>query len=412
MLLSGLYAVLQLCNSANGDQRNVLTHTAVLLLSANRELNLKRRDLIRPDLNKQYAPLCNPSTAVSTFLFGDDLNKEVKELTKSQKLSNKVNPKRRMEPYKVPAFRGVCRRGRFSQSAGRGRAPSYSFLGQGLGHTRPPAESQDLGNKDPVGSPAEVSQTTLATIIAIKFLLRLEDCETVFMYGRLSHQILLSLMQLLIVILNLTGNLEYILVLLALLVPFSEIEQTIINNEVEKFLFKGIIRLSSHEGGQVISLIFTRPKKDGSHRVIFDLKKLNESVTYHHFKMNTLETAIRLMRPGGYMTSIDLKDAYYSIPIAEEHQKYLKFIWRNQLYAFTSLPMGLTSSHRIFTNVLKPVFSYLRSQFGHTCLGYIDDSFYMKDGYTECEEATLHAIQPFVSLGFKIHPEKSVIIPT
>ena len=149
-----------------------------------------------------------------------------------------------------------------------------------------------------------------------------------------------------------------------------------------------------------------------SHRVIFDLKKLNESATYHHFKMNTLETAIRLMRPGGYMTSIDLKDAYYSIPIAEEHQKYLKFIWRNQLYAFTSLPMGLTSSHRIFTNVLKPVFSYLRSQFGHTCLGYIDDSFYIKDGYTECEEATLHAIQLFVSLGFKIHPEKSVIIPT
>ena len=128
--------------------------------------------------------------------------------------------------------------------------------------------------------------------------------------------------------------------------------------------------------------------------------------------MDTLETAIRLMRPGCYMTSIDLKDAYYSIPIAEEHQKYLKFIWRDQLYAFTSLPMGLTSSPRIFTKVLKPVFSHLRSQFGHTCLGYIDDSFYLEDSYTECEEATLRAIQLFVSLGFKIHPEKSVIIPT
>ena len=193
---------------------------------------------------------------------------------------------------------------------------------------------------------------------------------------------------------------------------FTEIEQTIIDNEVEKFLLKGIIRLSSHEDGQVISPIFTRPKKDGSHRVIFNLKKLNESVTYHHFKMDTLETAIRFMRPGCYMTSIDLKDAYYSIPIAEEHQKYLKFIWRDQLYAFTSLPMGLTSSPRIFTKVLKPVFSYLRSQFGHTCLGYIDDSFYLEDSYTECEEATLRAIQRFVSLGFKIHPEKSVIIPT
>ena len=168
---------------------------------------------------------------------------------------------------------------------------------------------------------------------------------------------------------NLTGNLEYVLVqsVTRPFCSFTEIEQTIIDNEV----------VSSHEDGQVISPIFTRRKKDGSHRVIFNLKKLNESVTYHHFKIGTLETAITLMRPKCYMTSIDLKDAYYSIPIAEEHQKYLKFIWRHQLYAFTSLPMGLTSSPRIFTTVLKPVFSYLRSQFGHTCLGYIDDSFYL-----------------------------------
>ena len=105
-----------------------MTHTAVLLLSANRDLNLKLRDLIRPDLNKQYDPLCNPSTtAVSTFLFGDDLNEEVEEFTKSQKLSNKVTPNRRMEPYKVPASRGERGCGRFSQSAGRGRASSISF---------------------------------------------------------------------------------------------------------------------------------------------------------------------------------------------------------------------------------------------------------------------------------------------
>ena len=30
----------------------------------------------------------------------------------------------------------------------------------------------------------------------------------------------------------------------------------------------------------------------------------------------------------------------------------------------------------------------------------------------ECEEATLHAVQLFISLGFKIHPEKSIVIPT
>ena len=88
--------------------------------------------------------------------------------------------------------------------------------------------------------------------------------------------------------------------------------------------------------------------------------------------MDTLETASKLMRPGCYMTSIDVKDAYYSIPIAPEHQKYLKFIWKDHLYAFNSLPMGLPNSPRSFTKNLKPFFSALRRQFGHTCLGYID----------------------------------------
>ena len=55
-----------MCNSSSGEQKNALTHTEVLLLSANRDPNLKRRDLIRPDLNKQYALLCNPSTTIST----------------------------------------------------------------------------------------------------------------------------------------------------------------------------------------------------------------------------------------------------------------------------------------------------------------------------------------------------------
>ena len=70
--------------------------------------------------------------------------------------------------------------------------------------------------------------------------------------------------------------------------------------------------------------------------------------------MDTLETAIKLMRPGCYMTSVDLKDAYYSIPIAPEHQKFLKFVWKDHLYAFNSLPMGLSGSPRIFTKILKP----------------------------------------------------------
>ena len=55
--------------------------------------------------------------------------------------------------------------------------------------------------------------------------------------------------------------------------------------------------------------------------MILNLKNLKTYVEYNHFKMDTLESAICLMRPSCYMASIDLKEAYYSVPIAKDHQK-------------------------------------------------------------------------------------------
>ena len=120
LMIAGLCAVLEVCNKSVGDQKRILAHSAVLLLAANREFNLKRRDLIRPDLNKHYGSLCNPSVAISAQLFGDDLNKEVEEVTKSNKLSGKVTFKPhsnyRFEPYKLSCGRGTRGRGRFHQA--------------------------------------------------------------------------------------------------------------------------------------------------------------------------------------------------------------------------------------------------------------------------------------------------------
>ena len=43
-------------------------------------------------------------------------------------------------------------------------------------------------------------------------------------------------------------------------------KQTIIDDDIEKFLFKGIAGLSLHEGSQLISPIIIQPKRDSSHR--------------------------------------------------------------------------------------------------------------------------------------------------
>ena len=67
------------------------------------------------------------------------------------------------------------------------------------------------------------------------------------------------------------------------------------------------------------------PKKDGSDRMILNLKGLNRFMEYRHFKMESFSTVVNMVKPNCFMASVDLKDAYYSVPIALEHQKYLKF---------------------------------------------------------------------------------------
>ena len=111
------------------------------------------------------------------------------------------------------------------------------------------------------------------------------------------------------------------------------------------------------------------------------------------------------------MASVDLKDAYYSIPISVEDRNFLKFEWQGNYFRFTCLPNGLASATRLFTEVLKPIYAHLRSLW-HFCMGHIDDSFLMGHTYTSCEENIWETTNTFLKLGFVIHPTKSVLIPT
>ena len=98
-------------------------------------------------------------------------------------------------------------------------------------------------------------------------------------------------------------------------------------------------------------------KKDGTHRMILNLKNRNQHANKIHFKRDTLNTIIKLVDKDCFMASIDLKDAYYSVPIAAPYRKYLRFSWRGSLYQFTCLPNGLSCGPGKFIKLLKPALS-------------------------------------------------------
>ena len=119
--------------------------------------------------------------------------------------------------------------------------------------------------------------------------------------------------------------------------------------------------------------------------MILKLKKLNQSMEYQHFKMESIKNVIDVIQPGCYMASVDLKDAFFTIPINKNHKIFLKFYHRKQLYQFDAMPNGYGPAMRIFTKVTKVPFSHLRSK-RHISVVYVDDSYLQGSTFDSCRD--------------------------
>ena len=144
--------------------------------------------------------------------------------------------------------------------------------------------------------------------------------------------------------------------------------------------------------------------------MILNLKEFNSSVEYHKFKMETFESAIKLVTQDCFMASIDIKDAYYCVPIHEQYKKYLKFTWGEKLYQFACLPNGLACAPRKYTKMMKPVYATLRSN-GHNITGYIDDNLLLASTPGELDHTIQSTINLLERLGFTLNYEKSMLMP-
>lgn len=72
-----------------------------------------------------------------------------------------------------------------------------------------------------------------------------------------------------------------------------------------------------------------------NNRFMINLKDLNEFICLSHFKMEDMRTVCRLIIPGKFMGTIDLKDAYFLIVINKSDRKYLRFTFQGKIYEFT-----------------------------------------------------------------------------
>ena len=86
------------------------------------EISQRRRDAIRPNLNKEYATLCTSHVPITKMLFGDELQTQLNHIRASNKISNTTSTQGGNKGYSKQ--RGSSYRGSHSTSTGR------NFLGR------------------------------------------------------------------------------------------------------------------------------------------------------------------------------------------------------------------------------------------------------------------------------------------
>ncbi|KAJ8042577.1 hypothetical protein HOLleu_09358 [Holothuria leucospilota] len=81
-------ALIALANMLSEETSPEQQEVLALLAYTNFEVNVFRRETIKPDLNPKYLPLCKADVKITINLFGEDLGKVVRDMNEHQKVAS------------------------------------------------------------------------------------------------------------------------------------------------------------------------------------------------------------------------------------------------------------------------------------------------------------------------------------
>ena len=88
--------------------------------------------------------------------------------------------------------------------------------------------------------------------------------------------------------------------------------------------------------------------------------------------METVKSVRQSLLVNDWTVSIDVTDAYLHVPIHPRSRKYLRFMFKDQVFQFTALPFGMSLSPWIFTKLMDIIAAHL-CQSAITLFPYLDN---------------------------------------
>ena len=164
-------------------------------------------------------------------------------------------------------------------------------------------------------------------------------------------------------------------------------------------------------GAGFYSWLFLVEKATDGWRPVIDLSHLNDFVQLTPFKMETVASVLLSVREGDFLASLNLKDAYFQIPIHGSSRKLLRFMSEGTVYQFKALCFGLSTAPQVFTRVFTAVSAWAHSR-GIRLLRYLDDWLVLASSEKKAKQSVQELLSICHTLGIVINEKKSDLVPS
>ena len=177
--------------------------------------------------------------------------------------------------------------------------------------------------------------------------------------------------------------------------------QEIINAEVDQMLKDGIIEPSNSAWSSPIVMV---RKKDGTYRFCVDFQKVNDVSRKDAYPLPYINAILDKLRKARYISSIDLKQGYWQVPLAPESRPITGFtIPSRGLFQFKVMPFGLHSAPATFQRLMDKI---IGPEMDPYCFSYLDDIIVLGENFEDHLKNLENVFHRLRAANLKVNPDK------
>lgn len=183
--------------------------------------------------------------------------------------------------------------------------------------------------------------------------------------------------------------------------PVSPALQRQIDLELDQMLEAGVIEPSKSAWSSPILLV---KKKDNTYRFCVDFRRLNKVSVRDAYPLPYVSDTLDKLREAKYLSSLDIKSAYWQIPMSAESKQYTAFtVPKRGLFQFNRMPFGLTNAPATWQRLIDNV---LGADLEPYVFVYLDDIIIVTPTFDLHLEVLLEVLRRIRDAGLKVSAEK------